>query len=205
MENPNPSSRSRRGQSNHSGSKSNRSSHKKRSSGGRGGGRGITADAEKEAQLLPIEWRCQTPPEQHQEVLDAVARSRRALDSADRVAKSIQLKQQEFFGGEEKERDANRSKELDNSMQFSPTNSSRQNNIFSGNNSNVKRSNSDSSDASKSAFFGEGNGMLPPANQSLLPKRAQSYQGSSTNMAAPLVMAATTRLWAQAIGHSALP
>ena len=153
MENPNPSSRSRRSQNNHTGSKSNRSSHKKRSGGGRGGGRGITADAEKEAQLLPIEWRCQTPPEQHQEVLDAVARSRRALDSADRVAKSIQLKQQEFFGGEEKERDANGSKELDNSMQFSPTNSSRKNNIFSGNSSNVKRSNSNDS---------SGNGMLPP-------------------------------------------
>ena len=123
MENSNPSSRSKQRNSsirNKSHQNNKRGFHKKRSNGGRGSDRSITADAEKEAQLLPIEWRCQTPPEQHQEVLDAVARSRRALDSADRVAKSIQLKQQGFFGSEEKDGGGNGTKELDNSMQFSP-------------------------------------------------------------------------------------
>ena len=81
----------------------------------RGNGRSITADAEKEAKLLPIEWRCRTPPEQHQEVLDAVARSRRALDSADRVAKTIQLKQQGVSGDGD-----GVGFQGDNGMQFSP-------------------------------------------------------------------------------------
>ena len=89
MENKLPSSRSKQRNSsirnksnthnNNNNNNNKRGFHKKRSNG-RGGDRSITADAEKEAQLLPIEWRCQTPPEQHQEVLDAVARSRRALD-----------------------------------------------------------------------------------------------------------------------------
>lgn len=169
----------------HSGNK--RGFHKKRSGKGRGGDRSITADAEKEAQLLPIEWRCQTPPEQHQEVLDAVARSRRALDSADRVAKSIQLKQQGFFGSEEKE--SSGTKELDNSMQFSPKNSSRNRdqNAFNS----IARSNSnDSSEKNASGFdFGSGTSMMPPP-ANLMPKRAQSYQGGSTNMTQtpPIIM-----------------
>lgn len=84
--------------------------------------RSITADAEKEAKLLPIEWRCQTPPEQHQEVLDAVARSRRALDSADRVAKTIQLNKQ---GSTDNDRKG--VYQPDDGLQFSPKGRSKSN------------------------------------------------------------------------------
>lgn len=54
-----------------------------------------------EAVLLPIEWRCQMPSQRHDEVHAAVLRSRRALESADRVSRAIKAVEENFFSNSE--------------------------------------------------------------------------------------------------------
>ena len=56
-----------------------------------------------EATLLPIEWRCQMPPKRHDEVHAAVIRSRRALESAERVSRAIKAAEQNYFENVESE------------------------------------------------------------------------------------------------------